>query len=117
MVTWKKQRRFQVSRNQGGLGAPGGEGESGTHNGWEETTVVLPMGVDLHARPAAELVHTAMPFDATIRIRSDDEEEADAKSLLAILALGARRGTSLCVRARVRTPLSQFRRLQRVSAA
>ncbi len=65
---------------------------------WVETTVVLPEEVDLHARPAAELVRAATPFDAQVRIVIDDEE-ADAKSLLAVLGLGARRGTALRLRA------------------
>jgi phosphotransferase system HPr (HPr) family protein len=63
-----------------------------------ETTVVLPEEVDLHARPAAELVRAAMPFNSKVRIVIDGDE-ADAKSLLAVLALGARRGTALRLRA------------------
>lgn len=63
-----------------------------------ETTVVLPEEVDLHARPAAELVRAAMPFNSQVRIVIDGEE-ADAKSLLSVLGLGARRGTALRLRA------------------
>jgi phosphocarrier protein HPr len=59
-----------------------------------ETTVTLPAGVDLHARPAAEFVRAAMQFDAEIVVASNGRE-ADAKSLLEVLALGARRGSSL----------------------
>jgi phosphocarrier protein HPr len=59
-----------------------------------ETTVTLPAGVDLHARPAAEFVRAAMQFDAEIAVASNGRE-ADAKSLLEVLALGARRGSSL----------------------
>jgi phosphotransferase system HPr (HPr) family protein len=59
-----------------------------------ETTVTLPAGVDLHARPAAEFVRAAMQFDAAIAVASNGRE-ADAKSLLEVLALGARRGSSL----------------------
>lgn len=72
--------------------------ETGLDGSWVETTVVLPEEVDLHARPAAELVRAATPFDAEVRIVIDDEE-ADGKSLLAVLALGARRGTVLRIRA------------------
>jgi phosphotransferase system HPr (HPr) family protein len=54
----------------------------------------LPADVDLHARPAARFVRMAMGFESSIAI-SSGEREADAKSLLAVLALGARRGTSL----------------------
>ena len=59
-----------------------------------ETIVTLPAGVDLHARPAAEFVRAAMQFDAEIVVASNGRE-ADAKSLLEVLALGARRGSSL----------------------
>jgi phosphocarrier protein HPr len=59
-----------------------------------ETTVRLPDDVDLHARPAARFVRMAMGFGATIVVATEDRE-VDAKSLLAVLALGARRGTSL----------------------
>ena len=59
-----------------------------------ETLVALPAGVDLHARPAAQFVRAAMGFQAAIRIAAG-EREADAKSLLAVLALGAKAGTTL----------------------
>jgi phosphotransferase system HPr (HPr) family protein len=60
--------------------------------------VALPADVDLHARPAAEFVRTAMRFSSKVWVAAG-EREADAKSLLSILALGARRGTSLELRA------------------
>ena len=63
-----------------------------------EVTVVLPAGVDLHARPAAAFVKAAMGFSSRVEV-SSGERSADAKSLLAILALGARRGTELRLRA------------------
>jgi phosphotransferase system HPr (HPr) family protein len=63
-----------------------------------ELEVVLPDGVDLHARPAAEFVRTAMRFKARIVIRFG-EREADAKSLLAVLGLGAKAGSALSLRA------------------
>lgn len=56
--------------------------------------VTLPDDVDLHARPAADFVRTAMRFQSTVRVAAG-EREVDAKSLLSILALGARRGTLL----------------------
>jgi phosphotransferase system HPr (HPr) family protein len=59
-----------------------------------EATVRLPGDVDLHARPAARFVRMAMGFKCSVTVASG-EREADAKSLLAVLALGARRGTSL----------------------
>lgn len=63
-----------------------------------EADVVLPVGVDLHARPAAEFVRTAMGFEASIVIRAG-EREANAKSLLAVLGLGAKAGSSLSLHA------------------
>jgi phosphotransferase system HPr (HPr) family protein len=59
-----------------------------------EVLVDLPANVDLHARPAADFVRTAMGFESKLTVASGDRE-ADAKSLLAILALGAKRGTTL----------------------
>src|SRR5690349_3720078 len=56
--------------------------------------VRLPADVDLHARPAASLVRTAMAFAATVDVCADDRR-ANAKSLLAVLGLGARRGSLL----------------------
>lgn len=59
-----------------------------------ESLVALPATVDLHARPAADFVRCAMGFSCDITVATG-EREADAKSLLAILALGAKRGTTL----------------------
>ena len=63
-----------------------------------ETLVALPDDVALHARPAAHFVRTAMGFDSSIAVVVG-EREANAKSLLAVLALGARGGTTLRLRA------------------
>ena len=59
-----------------------------------EAVVTLPGGVDLHARPAAQFVRTAVGFSADIAIAVDGRE-ANAKSLLDVLALGATAGTPL----------------------
>ena len=59
-----------------------------------ETTVQLPASVALHARPAAQFVRTAVGFHASITVAADGRE-ADAKSLLSILALGAEGGSEL----------------------
>ena len=59
-----------------------------------DVLVTLPAGVDLHARPAADFVRTAMRFDASIVVAAGGRE-ADAKSLLSVLALGAKAGTEL----------------------
>ena len=63
-----------------------------------QAEVVLPPDVDLHARPAATFVRAAMGFSARVWIGVGGRE-VDAKSLLSILALGAKRGTPLRLRA------------------
>jgi phosphotransferase system HPr (HPr) family protein len=63
-----------------------------------ETQVRLPAGVALHARPAADFVRCAMRFQASIYVAYGDRE-ADAKSLLTVLALGATGGSELTLRA------------------
>lgn len=60
----------------------------------EAVVATLPADVDLHARPAADFVRTAMRFRADVRVAAG-EREADAKSLLSVLALGAKAGTEL----------------------
>ena len=60
----------------------------------EGLVVALPDGVDLHARPAADFVRTAMGFGADMQVAAG-ERQADAKSLLSVLALGAKGGTEL----------------------
>ena len=63
-----------------------------------ETTATLPPDVDLHARPAAQFVRIALGFSSQIAVAAGDRE-ADAKSLLSVLALGAKAGTTLRLRA------------------
>jgi phosphotransferase system HPr (HPr) family protein len=59
-----------------------------------ESTVALPPGVALHARPAATFVKTALRFRSRLTVGLDGKI-ADAKSILAVLALGAQGGTVL----------------------
>jgi phosphocarrier protein FPr len=61
--------------------------------------VDIPLG--LHARPAARFVETAARFDADITVVDETTERgpADARSLSALVMLGARQGHSLLVRA------------------
>ena len=63
-----------------------------------ERLVTLPPDVDLHARPAAQFVRIAMAQDATVVVAAG-AREADAKSLLEVMALGAKRGSRLSLRA------------------
>jgi phosphotransferase system HPr (HPr) family protein len=60
----------------------------------EAVAVTLPADVDLHARPAADFVRTAMGFSASVQV-AVGERQVDAKSLLSVLALGAKGGTEL----------------------
>ena len=59
-----------------------------------ESTVALPAGVALHARPAATFVKTALRFQSKVTVGWDGKL-ANAKSILAVLALGATGGTVL----------------------
>jgi phosphotransferase system HPr (HPr) family protein len=59
-----------------------------------ETVVVLPADVALHARPAAQFVRAAVGFASDITVAVNGRE-ANAKSLLDVLALGAEPGTEL----------------------
>ena len=59
-----------------------------------EVAVALPDDVALHARPAGAFVKTALRFQSTLTVASDGKT-ANAKSILAVLALGAVGGTVL----------------------
>ena len=63
-----------------------------------EIKVINRLG--LHARAAAKLVRVAGTFKSRIELfRSDRNVEANAKSILSVLALGAAVGTVLILRA------------------
>lgn len=59
-----------------------------------ETVVGLPPTVALHARPAATFVKTALRYRSRVTVGVEGKT-ADAKSILAVLALGATGGTVL----------------------
>ena len=59
-----------------------------------EIAVAMPAAVALHARPAANFVKTAMRFRSRLTVAVNGKV-ADAKSILAVLALGATGGTVL----------------------
>jgi phosphotransferase system HPr (HPr) family protein len=67
-------------------------------NGAVSRTVVIPVGVDLHARPAGQLVRVAAAQGVRVCLRSNGRE-ADAASILQVLALGATGGTPVVVEA------------------
>lgn len=54
----------------------------------------MPGAVALHARPAATFVKTALRFRSRVTVGVNGKK-ADAKSILAVLALGATGGTVL----------------------
>lgn len=61
-----------------------------------ETVVTNRLG--LHARAAAKLVRTAAHFESTVRLRKlYGDVNADAKSILSVLALAASKGTNLTI--------------------
>jgi phosphocarrier protein HPr len=64
----------------------------------EQLTLTVHHKVGLHARPAALFVQTAKKFKSDIVVRKD-EREANAKSILSILTLGASQGSELTIEA------------------
>lgn len=62
----------------------------------KETTVGPEEG--LHARPAAQFVKTAKQFRSEIRVAKGDRE-ANAKSSLNVMTLGAKKGDEIVIRA------------------
>lgn len=62
-----------------------------------ELKIQLPKNVALHARPAGSFVKVAMSYLSTIRVIAGDRE-ANAKSILEVMALGAEVGSEISVR-------------------
>jgi len=60
--------------------------------------LILLNRTGLHARPAAKLVQTTKKFRSKISIIKGDQE-ADAKSIIRILSLGAEEGDKITVKA------------------
>jgi phosphotransferase system HPr (HPr) family protein len=60
--------------------------------------VTLPLSVALHARPAGTFVRTAAAFAATIEVQANGRQ-ANGKSILEILGLGADGGAELKISA------------------
>ena len=58
---------------------------------------VLENKVGLHARPAAKLVETINKFESDVVIIKN-EREANGKSILNVLALGAERGDMILIK-------------------
>lgn len=64
----------------------------------EKLTVVVNAEAGIHARPASSLVKKAGEFKATIKLEKEDKV-VDAKRLLAVLSLGAKKGDTLVIAA------------------
>ena len=64
----------------------------------ENLQILIKNRLRLHARPAGKLVQEAQKYEADLRIKYR-EKEADAKSILDILMLGAETGSELEIRA------------------
>lgn len=62
-----------------------------------ETTVVVVAKTGLHARPAAVVVEKVSCFDSVIRLSIGDRD-ANAKSLVSLLTLGASFGAEVTIR-------------------
>lgn len=62
----------------------------------EEVTIVPEEG--LHARPAAEFVKTAKSYNSDVTVIKDGTQ-ANAKSSLNLMSLGAKQGDKLIIRA------------------
>ena len=60
----------------------------------KEFDYVIEIENGLHARPAGMLSTVAKTFESNVKVRANGKE-ADGKRLLSLMALGAKRGTSL----------------------
>ncbi len=61
-----------------------------------EVTIKIRAEVGLHARPAATLVDMAKEFECDIRV-SHEGNQANAKSILQVLSLGAEKGDEITI--------------------
>lgn len=60
--------------------------------------VIVPNRLGMHARAAARFVHTAARFESRVRVRRD-ARVMDGKSIMGVLLLAARQGTTITVSA------------------
>ena len=64
-----------------------------------QRTVVIGSRTGLHARPAALFVQAATRQPVKVTVGRDGQPPVDARSLLSVLALGARHGESVVLSA------------------
>lgn len=76
--------------------------------------ILLTNEVGLHARPSALLARTVAELDADVVVGFDDQE-ADAKSVLAVMGLGARCGERIRVTARGKDAEEAVRRVEELA--
>ena len=81
----------------------------------EETRVRLTNEIGLHARPAALLARTLSEVDAQVTVRLG-EASADGRSVLALMALGARKGDELRVSATGAQATEALRKVEALAA-
>lgn len=63
-----------------------------------ERSVIVTHKVGLHARPASVFVQTAGKFKSDITVSCEDRN-ANAKSILTVLTLGAHQGAEIMIKA------------------
>ena len=59
--------------------------------------VIIKNETGLHARPASQFVKKAGEFKSEITLQKDDET-ANAKSIMAVMGLGAEQGTEIIIK-------------------
>jgi phosphocarrier protein HPr len=64
-----------------------------------QRTVTIASSVGLHARPAAMFVQAATATGLPIQIGRTGEEQVDARSILGVMALGAKHGEEVTLTA------------------
>jgi phosphocarrier protein len=64
-----------------------------------EVTVTLPPGVGLHARPAAMFVQQVTAAPVAVTVGRPGQPGVDAKSILAVMGLGAKAGEDIVLSA------------------
>jgi phosphotransferase system HPr (HPr) family protein len=65
----------------------------------ENSEETITLAGDLHARPAGQLAVAAAQFASTVQVSVTGGGQADAKSVLAVMQLGASSGQQVTVRA------------------
>jgi phosphocarrier protein FPr len=94
-----KSAQLGVSEDGAGTTAVGAASDAGFATD-ASATLVVRNEIGLHARPAARFVEIASGFDADVRVaKGPDGELVSARSLTNVVALGARFGDTVLVRA------------------